>query len=122
MNIKNYPSDPQILIELGSRLARHRLNQNMTQGQLAHEAGVSKRTVVRLENGESTQLTHFIRILRTLDLLKNIDALIPAPLISPVEALKAAKKERRRASTAGKKPRMGLWTWGEDKKSKGGES
>jgi putative transcriptional regulator len=114
-------TDERVLMELGERLARHRLNQNLTQGQLAREAGVSKRTVVRLENGQSGQLTNLLRVLRALGLLGNLDALVPGPLASPIEALKAKRKERRRASPGGKKPKTNLpWTWGDEPARSGG--
>lgn len=94
----------------------------MTQDQLAREAGVSKRTVIRLENGESTQLTNLIRVLRALGVLGNLDTLIPAPLASPIEALKTKARERRRASPSSKKAKPSLeWTWGDDKPRGGGE-
>ena len=82
MQIPNELTDRKILGEVGDRLARHRLGRNLTQAQLAREAGVSKRTVIRLENGESSQLTNLVRVLRALSLLGNLDALVPAPLAS----------------------------------------
>lgn len=107
-------TDRAVLSELGNRLARHRLDRNLSQSQLAREAGVSKRTVVRLENGESSQLHNVIRVLRALGLLANLDALIPPPLASPLAQLKSRAKERRRASPVAKKPGTNsTWTWGD---------
>jgi transcriptional regulator with XRE-family HTH domain len=115
-------TDQRVLAELGDRLARHRLKRNLTQDQLAREAGVSKRTVVRLENGQSSQMTNLIRVLRALGLLGNLDALVSAPLASPIEALKAKARERHRASPASKKPKPSSeWTWGDDKPTRRGE-
>ncbi len=115
-------TDRQVLAELGARLARHRLNRNLTQDQLSRQAGMSKRTVVRLESGASSQLTNLIRILRALDLLGNGDALVSAPLASPIQALKSKARERRRASPASGKPKPGsAWTWGDDQPAGGGE-
>ena len=54
-------TDRRVLADLGDRLAQHRLNRNLTQDQLAREAGVSKRTIVRLENGQSSQATNLVR-------------------------------------------------------------
>lgn len=108
-------SDDAVLKELGSRLARVRLDRNLTQADLAAQAGVSKRTVERLEAGAvGTQLSGFIRICRTLGLLDRFEALAPAPAPSPIDLLKLHGKRRRRASgtragAAGGKP----WTWGE---------
>ena len=98
-------TDQQVLAELGDRLARHRLNRNLTQDQLAREAGVSKRTIVRLENGQSSQVTNLIRVLRALGLLGNLDALVPAPSASPIEALKAKARHAAAPSPASKKPK-----------------
>ena len=66
MAIQTETTDQQVLAELGDRLAQYRLNRNLTQDQLAREAGVSKRTVVRLENGQSSQMTNLVRVLRAL--------------------------------------------------------
>jgi transcriptional regulator with XRE-family HTH domain len=123
MAIITETTDSRVLAELGDRLARHRLNRNLTQEQLAREAGVSKRTIVRLEHGDSSQLSNLIRVLRALGLLGHLDALIPAPLASPVEALKSKAQERRRASPpSSKKPKPGAeWTWGQDKPAGGGD-
>jgi putative transcriptional regulator len=121
MALQMQKTDRWALGELGDRLARHRLNQNLTQDQLAREAGVSKRTIVRLESGQSSQVTNLIRVLRALGLLGNLDALVPPPLASPIEALKAKARQRRRASPARKEPKpTSQWTWGDEKPSRRG--
>ena len=100
----DHMTDTAVLAELGQRLA-----------QLAKEAGVSKRTLLRLEAGESTQLTNLIRIVRALGLLGNLDVFVPAPLPSPIEQFHREGKKRKRAS-----PRTGTdeaqsgWAWGDD--------
>ncbi len=38
---------------LGKRIAKHRLDRNDTQAELAKEAGVSKRPLIRMESGGS---------------------------------------------------------------------
>lgn len=83
---------------LGQRIAQHRLEQNRTQAELAHEAGVSKRTIERLEGGESIHTTNLIRVLRVLGLLANLNELVPALVPSPLEALRSMEKRRKRAS------------------------
>jgi transcriptional regulator with XRE-family HTH domain len=108
-------TDSAVLAELGLRLARVRLRKNLAQAELADEAGVSKRTLIRLEHGESTQLTNLIRVLRALGLLENLDALVPPPGPSPMEQLRMRRRERQRASPKGTargpaKP----WTWADD--------
>lgn len=109
-------SDDAILTELGARFARYRLDRNLTQAQLARTAGVSKRTVERLEAGGSSQLGNFIRVCRALDLLERLDALLPPPLPSPIEQLRLGGRRRQRASTRGsvRDEAPGTWTWGDE--------
>ncbi len=116
MNIINSANDEAVLTELGGRLARARLERGLTQAQLATQAGVSKRTVERLEAGAvATQLSGFIRVCRVLELLGRFDALIPEPVPSPMAQLKLRGRQRQRASTTpaarapGKK-----WHWGDE--------
>ena len=66
-------TDEAALAELGHRLARYRLDRNLTQQALAKEAGIHKNTLVRLEGGGSTQSKSLIRVLRALGLLENLD-------------------------------------------------
>jgi hypothetical protein len=49
LRIGEETTDEAVLGELGRRLAQVRLGKNLTQAQLAAKAGVSKRTVERLE-------------------------------------------------------------------------
>lgn len=104
-----------LLSDLGGRLARVRLNRNLTQAELAEQAGVSKRTVERLESGAAaTQLSGFIRVCRALGLLERFDALIPESLPSPIVQLKLRGKQRRRASSAKTPDRLSKkWVWGD---------
>lgn len=114
MKIEKTTTDTRVLEELGARLAAERLAQDLTQAQLAEQAGVSKRTVERLEAGAvATQLSTFLRVLRVLGLQDKLDALIPEPTPSPLQQLKGRGRTRQRASgqaepaaAPGKK-----WTW-----------
>lgn len=116
MKISKLATDEAILRELGQRLARTRLERNLTQAQLAAQAGVSKRTVERLETGiVGTQLPGFIRVCRALNDLERFDLLVPEPVPSPVEQLKRAGRQRRRASTSRIPKRAGnKWRWGDN--------
>jgi transcriptional regulator with XRE-family HTH domain len=49
MPIQRLMSDEALLQELGRRIARLRLERNLSQAQLAEQAGISKRTLERLE-------------------------------------------------------------------------
>ena len=108
-------SDDAILKELGQRIAQYRLNRNLTQNALADEAGVSKRTIIRVENGDSTQASNLLRILRALRLLGNMEALIPEPPASPIQQAKMQGKRRQRASAHSKTSKESTtkepWSW-----------
>ena len=108
-------SDRAALKELGSRIARYRLNANWTQDTLAREAGVSKRTLHRVEHGHSIQASNLIRILRALRLLENLESLVPEPAVSPIQQVRMQRKLRQRASSSsGESKQSGPWSWGED--------
>ena len=116
MKIEHAISDEAVLSEIGSRLATVRLSRNQTQAQLAAEAGISLRTLSRLESGEvATQLSGFIRVCRALDLLRALDAAVPEPAPSPLAMVKLHGRSRKRASTSGRADRLTtkVWTWGD---------
>lgn len=114
VNIQAEGSDLAILEELGRRLARHRLNQNLTQEELAREAGTGINTVYRIEQGHSTQLSNLIRILRALGLISNLNALVPEPPPSPIEQAKLKREERRRASQRKDQGPAAGWRWDDE--------
>ncbi len=109
-------SSEQIETALCARLERIRLARNMTQVQLAVEAGVSPRTVRRLEKGQGVSLDTFIRVLRALGIQENLAALLPDPSVRPIEQVAGARTQRRRARPAkppdAQKP---SWRWGDGK-------
>lgn len=99
MKIRSQLTDEAILSELGSRLAAARLGRNLTQAALAEEAGISKRTVERMEAGAvATQLSGFLRVCRVLGLLDRLETLIPETRVSPIALLKQQGRKRQRAS------------------------
>jgi transcriptional regulator with XRE-family HTH domain len=114
MNFTVQLADDAILQLLGQRLMGARLERNLTQAALAEQAGLSKRTVERLESGEvATQLSGFVRVCRALGLLERFNALVPEAALSPIAQLRLQGRKRQRAS--GNKlatPAPGKWTWG----------
>ena len=115
MKFINDLSDDAVLKEIGNRITQYRLNQDKTQLALAREAGVSGRTMARVEHGDSVQASSIIRILRALHLLENLDTLIPEPAVSPIQQLKMQGKRRQRASSKPtKSKRQEPWSWGDE--------
>lgn len=91
-------SDSAVLVEIGRRLQLHRLNLNLTQEAVAGKAGISRRALQNLENGNSCTLTVLIRTLRALGKLNAMDAFLPEPGLSPLQLAKLKGRVRRRAS------------------------
>jgi len=117
MQLQDYLSDEAILTELGSRLARLRIESELTQKELANKSGVSKPTVVRLEQGTPVQTTTLIRIFRTLNLLSSLDGVILAESIRPMDTLlqQGKKRQRVRKSEAKEKPQpKEPFHWGDE--------
>lgn len=119
MKIDQYITDDAVLSELGTRLASARLERNLTQQELADEAGVARTAVQHLEAGESVRLTSFIRVLRALGLLEALDGLIRQAGPSPIELLDLRGERRQRASGRRRKPARPIgeavgWHWGDE--------
>ena len=105
-------TDGAVMAELGARLERVRLERNQTQAALAREAGISRRTLVRLEQGEGGVGTAgLLRVLRALGLLDRVELLVPEPLPSPIEQLSLQGRRRRRASGERRDSAVPGWSW-----------
>ena len=111
----NLASSKTIETILGKRIDEIRLKRNITQANLAHEAGVSRSTVTRLgREDKGISLDSFIRILKALHLESNLEKILPSSDLSPLEELKKKnKKTRQRART--KKTDQKKWTWEDNK-------
>ncbi len=115
MKVDNTQTDEHILAEIGHRLARRRLEMQLSQAQLAEQSGLSKRTIERIEAGHSAQFLSMIRVLRVLKLLDGLDLLVPDTGPSPLDLLKLKGKTRQRASSSrARKTPASPWQWGDE--------
>ncbi|OQX09984.1 MAG: transcriptional regulator [Desulfobulbaceae bacterium A2] len=114
MKIEEVLTDMAILAELGGRLAQRRLELQLTQEMLAEQAGVSKRTIERIEAGATAQISTLIRLLRVLDLLDRLEILVPEAGPRPMDLLKLKGKARQRATGKRKSTDTGPWHWGDE--------
>ena len=96
------------------RLKNIRLTRNITQPKLAEEAGVSLRTIRRLEKGGGVSLDTFIRVLIALGIQHNLEGLLPDPTIRPFERVSSRGTERKRASTRQSIQEDEPWSWGDE--------
>ncbi|HVD03631.1 MAG TPA: helix-turn-helix transcriptional regulator [Candidatus Dormibacteraeota bacterium] len=116
MRIDEDSTDQVVLAEIGERLARLRLDHNLTQAEVAKEAGISKITVERMEAGRPAELRSLVRVLRVLGELAGLNQLIPERLPSPIDSLRLRGRQRRRASGSRAKPEASspssvAWSW-----------
>ena len=102
----------QIGTALGRRIEQIRLSRNITQPQLAQEAGISERTLRNLEKGSGISFDTFIRVLIALGIQHSLEALLPDPTVRPVERI-GLGKERRRARPVREKKTTTQWSWGD---------
>ena len=108
-------SSEQIEAELCKRLETIRLARNITQKQLAREAGVSTRTIGRLEKGQGVSLDTFVRVMTALQVQQNLEALLPDPSVRPIERVGIGAGERKRARPATSGEKRPPWSWGDDR-------
>jgi len=93
-------SDLDIHRTLGSFIKSHRLEQNISQTDLASRAGISRSTLSLLERGENVALSTLIQAMRALNLLHIFKEFQYEQKISPIEVAKQEKKQRKHAYTA----------------------
>lgn len=86
---------------VGDAVRRLRIEAGYDQAGLAERANVSRSAVQGLEQGRGSRLHTLLAVLRALDRLDVLDALLPPEGPTPLEALAAA----RRATAAPKRAR-----------------
>jgi transcriptional regulator with XRE-family HTH domain len=104
MRITSELTDKAVLLEIGSRLERRRIDAELTQAHLAEEAGISKRTVERIEAGHSTDFVMLMRVLRVLKLLDALDQLVSDMPQSPLVLLRGRGRARKRVGHSRRSP------------------
>ncbi len=103
-------SPQAIAVELGERLKHARLNSNLTQTQVAEQAGLSRKAVLNAEKGKA-QLETLAAILQVLNLDDQLNNFLPPVELSPLQLAKLQGRQRQRASrqSAQQKPESSEW-------------
>lgn len=106
-------SDAAVIAKLGGRAREERLRRNLTQATVAERAGIGTATLSRFESGNDVSLGTLIAVLRTLGALDGLDAILPAPALSPLTAGTASGEGRQRSRPKAD-PSPKDWVWGDD--------
>ena len=113
MKINSENNNSAVLMELGARIKRNRIDMQLSQQDFAAKAGISTRTLSAAENGEDIRLSSLLRILRTLNCLENLDLLLPELAFDP-ESYRTLGKERKRVSRTSEGKDTSEWKWGDE--------
>ena len=97
--------------ELGQKIKTYRIMKEMSQQDLEEKTGVSKRSISRLEQGESVQVDNLFKILLALGLGENIEALVPDQTKRPSFYLEKAANRPKRVR---KKTEKREFKWGDE--------
>jgi transcriptional regulator with XRE-family HTH domain len=87
----------ELIRAVASRVRALRVSRNISQQDTAKKAGVSLRTLRRLENQGLSTLETLVRVLRALEVPDPLAALLPAPQLSPMALLHAGAHPPQRA-------------------------
>jgi putative transcriptional regulator len=91
-------NDKTILEELGTRIKRRRLALNISQLELMRKAGVARKVIQNIESGRNCSMKGFIRTMRALGCLGELDLFLPDSGLSPLELARLKGHKRQRAS------------------------
>ncbi len=93
-------TDLEVLAEFGARIRLARMERNLTQQVLADRSGLNRSTIRDLENGRSVNLLSLMQLLRSMELLNQLDILLPGSSQSPI--LAKLQNERKRVKLSKK--------------------
>lgn len=97
--------------ELGQKIKIYRIMNEMSQQDLEDKSGVSKRSISRLEQGESVQTDNLFKILIALGLGDNIELLVPDQTKRPSYYLEKSESKPKRVR---KKTQRNNFKWGDE--------
>ena len=97
--------------ELGQKIKTYRIMKEMSQHDLEDKTGVSRRSISRLEQGESVQVDNLFKILLALELGENIELLVPDQTKRPSFCLEKADDIPERVR---KRTEKGKFKWGDE--------
>jgi len=102
-----------LLEQLGTQIERYRIARRIKQEDLAKQAGISSRTLRRLESGGNGTLDTVARVLRALGIGDRLLALVPDATLTPLDPRSGQKQARQRVRDSAPVPDR-PWQWGDE--------
>ena len=87
------------LQRLGNKITRLRIAKNLKQSELAYEAGISERTLQRMEAGEVVKSDGLLKVMTYLGRLEAMLGAIDIPDLSPYELANRPTRRKAQKST-----------------------
>ena len=109
MNLKK--GYQEYIQELGQKIKVYRIMNEMSQQDLEDKSGVSKRSISRLEQGETVQVDNLFKIIIALGLGDNIELLVPDQTKRPTYYLEKTEGKNKRVR---KKIQKNEFKWGDE--------
>ena len=110
MKINNYSLSDDIKKELAKRFKAYRLSLNYSQEYISTKSGVSIGTIKSFENKGTISFDNLLKILRTLNLLDNVDCLIPSLGLNTVDIHNLGHEKQR----VSRKKNITKQKWGDE--------
>lgn len=101
----------QYIKELGQKIKTYRIMNEISQQDLEDKSGVSKRSISRLEQGETVQVDNLFKVLISLGLEDNIELLVPDQSKRPSYYLEKTESQPQRVR---KKTEKKDFKWGDE--------
>jgi transcriptional regulator with XRE-family HTH domain len=92
-------TDLGLIKKIGEQIKKSRLEQNLSQFEVAERTGLGRKTISNIESGKPFSVLALIQVLRVLDLLELLTELLTVKdVVSPRLLYKNTSKRRERAS------------------------
>ena len=104
-------SSDMMMKELGNKIKLYRIMKEMSQQDIVDKTGISKRSISRLEQGESVNTDSLFKVLLALDLGENIEMLVPDQTKRPSYYLEQSQSIPKRVR---KKTEKTNFKWGDE--------
>ena len=102
--------DYEILQDIARKIKKKRISLKFSQAHVAKKTGLSMHTISNIETGKAYTIESFIKVMRVLGMIDNLDRVISDVVVSPDMVIRQ-KKVRQRVKES-KKQEASEWQWG----------